>query len=45
MHTPKNIDSSAIVLCICRRTAINAPVHAPVPGKGMETKIISPKNP
>ena len=44
MAMPIRIDRKAFQNRIWRREAIRAPVQAPVPGRGMPTKIASPQN-
>ena len=41
--TPQKIDAIAFALFISKRDATSAPVHAPVPGRGIATKMKSPQ--
>ena len=44
MHIPQIMATIAFLNFMPSRAAKSAPVHAPVPGSGMPTKIISPQN-
>lgn len=45
IKTPRAIDKTDFFLSSPRSQAIIAPVHAPVAGSGIATKIINAKNP